>query len=200
VLVSLQLYDQRVGGERSGAAIAEHLAWIRRFSTDSQLGLPYSWISDDGSRTDAPRGCDLALRISLMQQLQPAHADELYAHFVEHFWVNRWLGSGFAEWPSGSSGDSDADSGPVVLGIGFAASGFGIAAAMSAADYPRVRELTNALNTVSSLLGTFASIRPSTEHDLLQLSDEYETGFLLGDALLFYGLTWQSWAKPAGND
>jgi hypothetical protein len=195
VLVSLHLYDERNGTERSAGAIREHLEWVRSQATDPETALPYSWISEDGRRTEVPRGCDLGLRISLIGHLDPQAAGQLYAEFVEHFWIQRWFGAGFAEWPLGSSDVADADSGPVVLGIGFAASGFGIAAAKATSDHARLRALTNALTIVSSLLRGVASISPSSGQDLLQLSADYRTGFLLGDALLFYGLTWQRWSK-----
>ena len=59
----------------------------------------------------------------------PPRARALYQRYREGFWLGLGPVVGFREWPRGVDRSGDADSGPIVLGIGTAASGIGIGAA-----------------------------------------------------------------------
>ena len=63
---------------------------------------------------------------------------------------------GFREWPRGVSGATDADSGPIVFGIGSAASGLGIAGARAMGDERTAQLLEVSADEAGRLFGLSA--------------------------------------------
>ncbi|MCA9618707.1 MAG: hypothetical protein KC731_06790, partial [Myxococcales bacterium] len=157
---------------------AAHLAWLREHATDPTTGLPASRLDARGRPDAEPRGCALSWRIALLGELAPEEAARLYPLYVEHHWLERGIAAGFAEWPGGREGKADADSGPVVMGIGSAASSLGLAATLSQGDRDRLgallRSAERARRALPSLADTF-----HLPHD-----ERYVSGFLFGDAVL----------------
>ena len=203
-LVSLKLYDHNTGKERSDAVIRQHLDWISSHAIHKPTNLPYSRINNaTGRGTALPRGCDLSLRISLIAHLDAPLAKTMYDTYVKAFWIDRKIVSGFAEWPGGKAGKQDADSGPILMGIGMTASGMGIAAATATGDTPRAGRLAGQTVGFKGLMRQIIAVQPAARTKLtlngrINPSSDYVTGFLYGDACLFYAITWQ--ALPAGKD
>ncbi|HEV7591262.1 MAG TPA: hypothetical protein VGO40_24330, partial [Longimicrobium sp.] len=77
-----------------------------------------------------PRGSSTALMIRFEREIDPAVAAAQYAIF-ERVFATRFAGvlPAVREYPRGTRGDEDVDSGPVVLGVSAPASVVGIAAA-----------------------------------------------------------------------
>jgi hypothetical protein len=67
---------------------------------------------------------------------EPPAARRLYLRYRDRFLVEVGPVRGFREWPPGVDRPADSDSGPIVLGIGVAASGIGLGAtrALGAVD------------------------------------------------------------------
>ncbi len=203
VLVSLALRDRHTGGSQAPEVTRQHLAWLKTHSLDPATGLPRHRCGlRTGRAFGSPRGCDLSMRLALLARIDLPTAKELYRAYVRHFWIERNVVAGFAEWPGGRAGRQDIDSGPVVMGVGMSASGMGIAAATAVGDGPRRRRLCEQLADLRQLLRLTltpdASGRPSFL-GVIPYRPEYVTGFLMGDACLFYAVTWQDWdLTPAG--
>jgi len=200
VLVSLQRYDAGTGGTRSQKLIREHLAWVRANATHPDLGLPYSKVDDaTGKAQELPRGCDISLRLCLLPHIDALYAREMYAQYVKHHWLDRGMLAGFAEWPNGMKRFEDIDSGPIVMGIGLGATGLGLGTTIALDDGERLRRLCGELRRLEALRRLFSAAQPGAAgirgSRLLpfQLDDQHVTGFLFGDAMLFYCITWQSW-------
>jgi hypothetical protein len=199
VLVSLKLHDIRTGGNRSGKPIAAHLAWVRERASHPDLKLPYSRFNDGENRPlEAPRGCDLSLRLCLLPHIDRDGAKQMYDHYVRSFWIAREALAGFAEWPHGKVETEDIDSGPIFMGVGLAATGMGIGATKAMGDAPRLRKLCIQLTCVNLLRAMyFASQAMETQGDnrwKRMLDPEHYTGLLMGDAVLFYCITWHPWS------
>ena len=67
-----------------------------------------------------------------MQYLAEVDADyatSIWAPYKRHFYVQIGPVAGFREWPYGEDRSADVDSGPIVMGVGAAATAFGIGAA-----------------------------------------------------------------------
>ncbi|MBN1672354.1 MAG: hypothetical protein JXR37_15040 [Kiritimatiellae bacterium] len=204
VLLSLQLYDAKTGIARSGPIIRQHLAWVREHATHPELRLPYSRIDEAAGQGKAwPRGCDLSFRLCLLPHLDKAYARDLYREYVRSFWLEKGVLAGFAEWPNGVTRRQDADSGPIVMGVGLAATGLGLGAAIAAGDQDRVDRLCGQLASIDLIRPLFvAAYQQMAPRDggAVPLDDGYVTGFLFGDAMLFYCVTWQPWpVGKAGN-
>jgi len=193
-LVSLELYDRAQGLARTGPLTAQHFAWLRSHATDTGTGLPVAY------QGGLPRGCDLSMQICLLQQLDSRAAQRMYVDYVRHHWVDLWFIAGFREWPK-SKGPSfslgDIDSGPLILGIGPTATGVGIGAAKAVSDTKRVSILSRQLQ----LLPDFLRLLERGDHELfggeVRVSSQYVTGFLYGDFVLFYAITWVPYPRTA---
>lgn len=101
--------------------IARHL--------DPKTGLPQSEVSGKGPGAKHPRGCAQSYLSRYLSEVDPALAASWWTAYREHFLVRLGGVVGLREWPRGVERKGDIDSGPIILGIGTAASALGIAAA-----------------------------------------------------------------------
>jgi hypothetical protein len=185
-LLSLELYDRAHGLAQTGPLVEQHFAWLRSHATDTGTGLPVAY------QGGLPRGCDLSMQVCLLQQLDSRTAQRLYADYVRHHWVNFGFIAGFREWPKsrGPSSAGDIDSGPLILGIGPTATGVGIGAAKAVSDANRLRTLARQLKLLPDFLRRLEQGDQQLFGDSVWVSSQYVTGFLYGDAVLFYAITW----------
>ena len=116
---------------------------------------------------------------------------------MKRYWLERWLVKGLAEWPGGRKGFEDLDSGPILMGVGLAASSLGLGAAIMAGDSAR---LTTLLGYMARIRGLLAGAAPAGSDGatvwiggMIPTQQGYVTGFLYGDAALFLSLTWTDW-------
>jgi hypothetical protein len=185
-LLSLELYDRAHGRAQTRPLMEQHFAWLRSHATDAATGLPVAY------KGGLPRGCDLSMQICLLQQLDSWTAQRLYADYVQHHWVNFGLIAGFREWPRSKRRAfmGDIDSGPLILGIGPTATGVGIGAARAVSDANRLGTLTRQLKVLPDFLRRLEAGDQQLFGDSVPVSSQYVTGFLYGDAVLFYAITW----------
>jgi hypothetical protein len=133
------------------------------------------------------------MQICLLQQLDSRTAQRLYADYVRHHWVNFGVLAGFREWPKSrgpSFSTGDIDSGPLILGIGPTATGVGIGAAKAVSDAKRLRTLSRQLKLLPGFLRLLEQGGEQLFGNQVQVDSQYVTGFLYGDAVLFYAITW----------
>jgi hypothetical protein len=119
-------------------------AWGRAFRSccvDPSTGFVYQTVDPrTGRPSGAPRGSGTALVVYFLSFADRALAREL-DDAVARGGVASFLGfGGVLEYPGGA-GAGDIDSGPVVLGVSVAASGFGLAGARMFRDEARFRAL-----------------------------------------------------------
>lgn len=197
-LVFLAQRDRQDSAEAGREPVERHRLWIRDHGTDPDTNLPVSRV-DPGTfaPVEVPRGCDLSLRIPLVAQLDGVRAKDLWTRYTARYWLERWLVKGLAEWPDGGRRFEDMDSGPILLGVGLAASSLGVGAAIMAGDLPR---LTTLLGYMARIRGLLADAAPAGSDGatvwiggMIPTQQGYITGFLYGDAALFLSLTWTDW-------
>lgn len=93
-------------------------------------GLPPSEIVPGTlKRKDVPRGCALSWSVAMRGLHDVDAARALYGRYRAEFWMDYGVVQGFREWPRGVERKEDFDSGPIIMGIGVAASGIGLGAA-----------------------------------------------------------------------
>lgn len=120
---------------------APDLRPLRRYEAvmDTHLGkdgLPVSEVVGATPTSWLPRGCALSFTVRYLAEADPQRALALWNRYRQQFLVEQFLITGFREWPLGTDRPADADSGPIVHGVGAAASAFGIAAARHAGRAP----------------------------------------------------------------
>jgi len=130
------------------------VAWIRR--ADSVLGtdhsafaqrarrgfsapyvdalglIPYSVDLPSGKPDSSSRGIGMSYVLIYAPDLYPEQALRWYETYVQHFWQDNWLASGFREYPKEMPHTDwlwDPDSGPVMFGFSPSGNAYGVAAA-----------------------------------------------------------------------
>jgi len=205
VLTSLCLFDKHLDIEGNTQPLLEaHLAWVQDNGLEPETGLPYSEGAHNTTSVwgqvfnRPPRGCDLSMQLCLLAQIAPDYARQLYQRYIKHFWNERGLLAGFREWsPFFVQPRNDIDTGPVVWDIGSTATGVGLGTTQAMGDQHRLTRLCQELEWFARLKKVMRWIGLGhiiahwfEEHDTPLSLERYFTGFLYGDAVLFYALTW----------
>jgi hypothetical protein len=196
VLLAISLQDRADAGTRSAPLVTQHLRWVQEHASDPELRLPYSRVNGrTGAMRERPRGCDLSLRLCFLPHLDADYAAQLYDAYARAHWIERGGVIGFAEWPHGETRFQDIDSGPVIDGVGLAATGMGIGAAIAADDRQRLTVLSRQLLMINLLRPVVAAQMKQQGQGAMMFPIEarYFTGFLFGDGMLFYCVTWCPW-------
>lgn len=178
--------------------IRQHLDWLRRDGSDGLLGLPYARHDSDGRKPiDKPRGCDLSWRIVMIADIDGDYAAKLYDRYTASYWLERPPIRGFAEWPRGEAGPAGVDSGPILNGIGATASAFGVALVRAMGDREREHALLSQFRLMQTLRGmaveTHAVTGKQTVGGYAPFDAAYVSGFLYGDCVLLWALTYEPW-------
>lgn len=128
-LASLARYDRAHGAHLSERPIAAWRAVVARTP-----GLPVSEVTGATSTSRLSRGCANAFLTRYTTEFAPDLARAWWLEFRGQ-WVQR-VGpfTGLREWGPGVERKADVDSGPIVMGIGTAASALSIASARAQGD------------------------------------------------------------------
>ena len=199
-LASLDLWKAPKYRARVKLITQRHFHWRKQNETLR------SGLTRAGDRENNSRGCDLSYQLCFLPSLDPQYSKEIYQAYCQNHWMDYRFLFGFTEWPVGTAkpGLGDFDSGPVFMQIGGTASGMGIAAAKANGDPVRYERLIREL----SMICLFIRSAPESQlgREMLKwmqqfvskgIGPEYYTGFLYGDAFLFYTLSWTPY--PKGN-
>lgn len=138
--------------QRADAVLGtDHSAFIKRSvrafkgKLVDPTGLPpYSADANTGTPGEA-RGCSSQWVTVWTPRLWPDHGARLYNNFTRHFWQQSWAAAGFREFPKGDTGREwyfDVDAGPVMGGLGTAATAFGIGAARANGRFDHAYAMT----------------------------------------------------------
>lgn len=115
-------------------------------------GLPKSEVTGKGPGAKYPRGCAQSFISRYLAEVDAPRTLAWWKTYRGGYFVSLPLGiAGFREWPKGVEGQVDSDSGPVVFGIGTAASALAISAAKANGDAATARQLERSAETVTSL-------------------------------------------------
>lgn len=170
-------------------AAAVIAAWPSRIAglRDAATGLLPHQLGSDGTATEGPRGSSQALLLAFEPDVNAQLAAQDYRRFVATFVVRRLGLVGVREYPIGTSGDADTDSGPLLWGVSASASAVALAAAARQQD----GELSEALNAEAELLGLPVSWDGRRR---------YGGGVLpVGDAFLAWARSQPPSPAPTGN-
>ncbi|MEI8256770.1 MAG: hypothetical protein WCJ30_13930 [Deltaproteobacteria bacterium] len=176
-LLALRLYDATHDTHLADATTRAFLAAMQG-RRDRSTGLYHSCVSPLWYHA-IPRGCALSWTTLYLAQVAPEAAYEQYRGEREFFSRDILGMGGFREWPEGRGGSMDADSGPIILGVGMAATGLGLGAARLFHDDDRYTTIRR-----TTLVFGLPAWLPSHGHLLAPL---------LGEAMLFNGRTARPW-------
>jgi hypothetical protein len=152
-LASLGRTDRAHGTHLLEKPAAAWRAYMLSKAMDQDLGLPWSEVTGSARTAREPRGCALSLQTRYLHEFDDALARQWWTAYRRRFLVEHLGLAGFREWPPGRDRKADVDSGPIVDGVGAAASGLGIAAARAMGD----ESLANQIERTARVVGLVAS-------------------------------------------
>ena len=152
IIYSLWLYDQNNGTRHCEPLREQWLAYMHAHATHPQTGLFITEVMGTQPYSKQPRGCATAYLVHYMSRFAPEVAADQWARFKQHMLVHRMGVTGFREYLPDYTGRWTPDSGPIVAGIGIAASGLALNAASSVGDESTYRALKRSVAPVLWLL------------------------------------------------
>lgn len=181
-LFAMKLFDATQGTTLHREPLRGFLAWAQSHR-DPETGLFPSSASPTVADAAVPRGCASSWGASYLAQLDPVAAFDQYRRERDSLGENILGIGGFREWPVGREHGGDLDSGPIVLGVGVAATGLGLGPARIFGD-------DETYTVIRRAALTFGVPAWWPGHG-------YWGAPLLGEAILFDGRTAQPWFDPA---
>ena len=158
VLRALQLYDETRNSQLHTVPL---MAWLAVMEThrDPATGLYISELTGADDSSALPRGCATTWTVRYLAPVAPAAAEDQWERAKRHQLTRLGPLAGFREWPRGVQRPADVDSGPIVMGVGAAATAFGMGAARAMDDPMTYAALASTAN-----LGRAAvAVDPQTE-------------------------------------
>jgi hypothetical protein len=156
-LASLVRHDRAHGATLAAEPAHAWRTWLLAHAMDETLGLPWSEATGTAPGARDPRGCALSFETRYLAEVDPALAADWWDRYKENYLVDRVALVGFREWPPGRDRDADGDSGPIVEGVGAAATAFAIGAARTMGD----GFLATRLEATGALVGLAARRDPA---------------------------------------
>ena len=175
VIASIALYSEATGRDY-GPLLRRTESIYRTKFIDPKSGLLIQAVSSVGEPIDEARGSGSALGIFFLHHAYPKLSGEVFNGIRGNLESSLFSFGGIREYPRAVEGSGDIDSGPIILGFGFSATGFSIAAAQAFRD----ERLFGRLYSSAILAG--APSRPDGRLDFL-------TAGPLGNAILLAMLT-----------
>ncbi|MFK8001953.1 MAG: hypothetical protein AB8H86_20320 [Polyangiales bacterium] len=182
-LASLHLYDLTHDTQLAQEPIE---VWLRTMALPENLaehGLHRSCLDDEYPHAAHARGCALSWTSFYMPQFAPEEARVLYETYRAHYAIEVAGLSGFREYAPGVDGETNADSGPIVLGMGVAATGLALGAARLQGDSQTYQRLMQTAATAGA-------------PNMLGVGRSYWLAPMLGEAILFHATTAKRWDGP----
>ena len=184
---SLRLHDKLLPPRYAGT-VDRWLTGVRERLDPATGLLPHTADPESGRPTSVARGTSQSIIQRFLVELDPAFARAQYLRFRALFVVRPLrLGPAVREYPVGTDGPADVDSGPLPLGVSLSATAVTLGAAAVQGDGRLAAALAN--------YGEFAGVPVSTPW-----SKRYAGGVLpIGDAFLAWSKTARPWvaAPPA---
>lgn len=133
-LASLFRYDRDHDDRLHLVPLDEWRSHMLTKAMDASLDLPWSEVAGQTRTGRLPRGCALSFQTRFLVEVDPQLARRWWQSTRSHYLVTTMGLSGLREWPPGRDRAADVDSGPIIRGVGAAATGLGIAAARVMGD------------------------------------------------------------------
>jgi hypothetical protein len=152
-LASLVRFDRAHAGHLAEEPVKLWRARVLGKAMDEKLGLPWSEVTGKAKGARDPRGCALSWQTRYLNEIDPALAGQWWDRYKKAYLVDDVVLVGFREWPPGRDRPADVDSGPIVRGVGSAATALAIGAARVVGDNILARRLEATASLVESAVG-----------------------------------------------
>lgn len=124
-IAALRLHDQ-LFSPKYEALVSDWLDKIKPLVDPATGLIPHS-VNMDGKMLEGARGSSQTLMLTLLPSIDKGFSDQQFELFQKHFVDDPLKLTAIKEYPFGKEGEGDVDAGPVICGLGGAASIVGIA-------------------------------------------------------------------------
>ena len=146
IIYSLWLFDKNNNTHLHNDLSDKWLEYMETIATHKSTGLFITEVQDVKKFSKQPRGCALSYLVHYMSRFAPGAAQQQWEIYKKHMLTKRLGMTGFREFLPSYRGKWSPDSGPIIAGVGVAASGLGMNAATSVGD----NKVYNNINKVAS--------------------------------------------------
>jgi len=158
IIYSLWLFDQNNSTNISEEIGNKWLIYMNDNCKHKSTGLYQTEVLGTRKYSKQPRGCSMAYLIHYMARFHPEEAQKQWNLFKKHMMINIMGNTGFREYLKQYKGSWTPDSGPIVKGVGIAATGLALNAASSVNDMKTYRELDKGMTIIYNLIKKGAPI------------------------------------------
>jgi len=126
ILYSLWIHDQNHGTDLHAEPARRWCAYMREHGTHRPTGMFITEVMGSHRYSNQPRGCSHSYMVHYMSSWAPELAAEQWALFKEHMLIKRFGSWGFREYLPSFAGRMTPDTGPIIRGVGIAATGLAL--------------------------------------------------------------------------
>ena len=152
ILKSLWLCDKNHNTNFHKEPVDRWLNHMKTNMTHSETGLFETEAMRVKKYSKQPRGCSMAYMIHYTSSFAPDIASEQWNLFKEHMCEKQWGLTSFREYLPTYEGKWTPDTGPIIGGIGVAATGLALKAAKSVGDLEMHQALKGSVDTALSMM------------------------------------------------
>ncbi len=120
---------------------------------DQRNLIPNMVNSQNGSAIHTSMGSSQSLQLYLMHQIDSVWGAQMLKMYKEHFLIKRFGLPAISEFAKGENGNSHIDSGPVIWGVGAAASIVGVMALNAYGENKTAKQIRNSVNAFAFAQG-----------------------------------------------
>tara|TARA_Y100001970_G_scaffold114026_1_gene142157 strand:+ start:733 stop:1803 length:1071 start_codon:yes stop_codon:yes gene_type:complete len=155
IIYSIWLYDQNYNETLSNEIISKWIIYMENYSIDKKTGLYKTEVLGTRKYSNHPRGCAMAYLLHYMGKFKPELAKSKWAIFKKHMKKKSFGLTGFREYLDTYKGRWTPDSGPIIKGVGVAASGLAMNTASTLGDRKTFEELNNSVSKFTNSFSNF---------------------------------------------
>ncbi len=150
IIYSLWLHDQNNGTGYSAQLIEPWLSYMNANRRHKDTGIYATEVMKAKKYSEQPRGCSSAYMIYYMSFFAPEAAKDQWDLYKKYMSRNSMGVTAFREYLPGYKGGWTPDSGPILFGLGVAASGLALKTAATLGDKDTYNRLMRLANPVTS--------------------------------------------------
>jgi hypothetical protein len=154
IIYSLWLYDKNNNTILHNELADKWLRYMKGKATHKATGLFITEVQGVKKFSKQPRGCALSYLIHYMSRFAPEEAQQQWRLYKKNMLIRRLGITGFREFLPSYKGKWSPDSGPIIAGIGVAASGLGMNASTSVGDVKTFNSINNAVSPIMKIMSS----------------------------------------------
>ena len=162
IIYSIWLYDQNYNTSLSSEIINKWTSYMENYGTDKNTGLYKTEVLGTRKYSNHPRGCAMAYLLHYMGKFNPNLAKSKWILYKKHMKKSLFGLTGFREYLESYNGRWTPDSGPIIKGVGVAASGLAMNTASTLGDNKTFKDLNKSISKLTNSFNTFESFIGST--------------------------------------